>query len=196
MTDETRDKKLDKDKNNAHNEPDDVVFDDVDEENFTLGKLKKLRETLLKCEEERKAYLEGWQRTKADFINARKRDQESAQARGERIKGDIILSILPVLDSFDRAFEHTSSEKAAGDWKEGVRQIKNQLSGIMKDLGITPIDPLGQAFNPEIHDSVEARAVEETENDGRIITVLEKGYSMNGKVIRAAKVVVGRHHSS
>lgn len=193
MTKEQDKKKLDMNQNNAHNEPDDVVFDDVDEENFTLGKLKKLRETLKKCEEERKAYLEGWQRTKADFINARKRDQESAQIHGEHIKEDIILSILPVLDSFDRAFEHTSSEKAEGDWKEGVRQIKNQLSNIMKDLGITPIDPLGLTFNPEIHDSIEVKDVEKTEDEGRIITVLEKGYSMNGKVIRHAKVVVGKH---
>ncbi len=173
-------------------ETDDVVIDDLEDVDAVSGKIKKIRAKLSKCEDEKKEYLDGWQRCKADFINTRKRDEEVRVSGVASAKESVIASILPVLDSFDMAFSNKESLKDFDqNWLTGVLNIQTQLQNILKEYNVSEIDPIDEKFDPTRHDSVESRDVEG--KDGVVVEVLQKGFEMNGKIIRAAKVVVGQH---
>jgi molecular chaperone GrpE (heat shock protein) len=98
----------------------DIVFEDDEEANISPHTLKKLRERLKKCEIEKQEYLVGWQRSKADFVNARRKDTEErevfAKIAGERV----ILELLPVVDSFEMAFARRAEwEAVPPEWRAG-----------------------------------------------------------------------------
>jgi molecular chaperone GrpE len=184
---------IDEEQNGVHNVDDDVVFDDVDEEGFSTENVKKVREKLTKCEEERKNYLDGWQRAKADYINMRKRDEENRTKSVANAKEDVILSIIPVLDSFELAFMGSDAEKTLDEnWVAGMKGIQSQLLSILSEHGVSQMNPIGEEFSPSLHDSVESREVDNKKEDGKILEVRQKGYEINGKILRAAKVVVAQ----
>lgn len=182
MTDETNNK-------------DDVVFENEDGEGNTenlAAKNKQLREKLAKCEAERMEYLSGWQRAKADLINARKRDEDDKAEFVKYANEDLIGEILSVLDSFDMAFANKESwEKVDASWRTGVEYIYSQLLSALERFHLTVINPVGQKFDPNHHVSIESVPVADKSQDGMIVRVVQKGYSLNDKVIRAPKVEVG-----
>jgi len=183
---------IDSTKKSKHNDPDDVIFDEVDEEGKSTASTKKVREKLHACEEEKKKYLDGWQRCKADAINGRKRDENSRITAVQTAKEDVILSILPVLDSFEIAFgDKKSLEAMDSDWVAGMKHIQSQLISVFGEYGIEQIDPEGERFDPNTQESVEIREVKDEKSDDKILDVIQKGYIINGKVLRPAKVVVG-----
>lgn len=174
---------------------DDVVFEpeeDGDEE-APQKKIKKLKDELRAAKKERDEYLAGWQRAKADFINARKEDEAR---RAEVIKyanKELILDILSALDSFDMAFANKDAwEKVDKNWRIGVEYIYGQLLGVLEQNGLKQINPVGETFDPNIHTSVESVAVEKEEDEHKIQSVVQKGYLLNGSLIRSPKVRVGQ----
>lgn len=183
-------KNIDIDSNEAHNADDDVVFDDIDEEGKSLETAKKLREKLKQCEEERREYLTGWQRSKADYINMRKRDEEARISAIKSAKEDVIVGVIPVLDSFEMAFSGEHHESVDENWIKGIRGIETQLLRTLGEYGVIQMYPLGEEFDPNLHDSVESKPTDNENENGKIIEVRQKGYSIDGKIIRAAKVVV------
>lgn len=177
------------------NEADDVVFEpeeDGDEEG-SQKKIKKLREDLKKALKERDEYLSGWQRAKADFINARREDEKN---RAETIKfanKELVQEILTVADSFDMAFGNKEAwEKVDKNWRTGVEYIYSQLLSILEQNGLKQINPIGEMFDPNIHTSVESVPVENEDDEHKIMEVVQKGYMMNGSLIRSPKVKVGQ----
>lgn len=174
---------------------DEIEFEETNEEGEVgtyRDKEKKLREKLRQCEKERQEYLEGWQRSKADFINARKRNEESQQILREMIKEDIFLQVLSVVDSFDLAFRDKDVwERVEKNWRDGVEHIYTQLIGILKSNNIKEINPEGNNFDPQKHESVGSAQTEKENEDGKVIEVMQKGYEMNGRVLRPARVKVG-----
>jgi molecular chaperone GrpE len=182
--------------NSAENDaPTDVVFEAEDGEGNTAdpaAKIKQLREKLKKSEAERMEYLSGWQRAKADLINARKRDEEDKKEFAKYANEDLIGEILTVLDSFDMAFANQEAwEKVDKNWRMGVEYIYSQLLSALERFNLKSIDPAGQKFDPNHHVSIENVPVTDKAQDGMIIRVVQKGYKLNGKVIRAPKVEVG-----
>jgi len=175
---------------------DDVIFEmDLGEGdiNKAMDKLKKLKTELKKCQEERQEYLDGWQRAKADFINARKEEEENRQKMAGYAKEGILHDILPVVDSFDMAFANKEAwEKVDKNWRHGVEYIYSQLISVLEDNGMKALNPLGEEFDPNRHSSIESVEVDREEDDHRVMDVLQKGYTMNGKIVRAAKVKVGK----
>jgi molecular chaperone GrpE len=173
----------------------DVVLEDEDGEGNTLNpasKIKQLREKLKKSEAERMEYLAGWQRAKADLINARKRDEEDKKEFVKYANEDLIGEILTVLDSFDMAFGNQEAwEKVDKNWRVGVEYIYSQLLSSLERFNLKSINPAGQKFDPNHHVSIENVLVTDKAQDGMIIKVVQKGYKLNGKVIRAPKVEVG-----
>lgn len=167
---------------------DDVVFDDSEGAPDQIKKLKReLSETKEKCAE----YLEGWQRARADLVNARKRDDESRKSFTEFAKEGIISDLLPVLDSFESAMSNTESwEKVDPNWRTGVEYIFSQLHNALETHNLVSINPLGQDFNPLEHDSIGHETVEK-KDDGKVIKVQQKGYKIGEKIIRPARVIVG-----
>ncbi len=170
-----------------------IILEDG-EGNTAIGKdaIKDLREKLKKALAEKQEYLEGWQRTKADFVNARKRDEES---RSEMIKfanENLIFELLPALDSFTMAFANKEAwEKVDKNWRQGVEYIYAQLMGALEHSGLTQFDPKGEMFDPARHASIGSEPVTDQSQDHKIITVIQKGYLLNGKIIRPAQVKVG-----
>ena len=154
--------------------------------------VKKLKERLKSCQKERAEYLDGWQRTKADFINAKKREEEE---RGEFVKfsrKELIKELLPALDSFHTAFGNKEVwEKVDLNWRMGVQYIYSQLLGVLEKHGITLIDPkVGELFDPKKHASIGLVLVAEKENDHTVAEVVQKGYALHGKILEPAKVKI------
>lgn len=154
--------------------------------------LKKLREKIKKLEAENREYLTGWQRAKADLINARKRDEAE---RGEFVKyanERLIDGLIPVLDSFEMAMGNKEAwEKADKNWRVGVEYIYNQLKKTLSDAGLEEVDPTGQKFDATRDEASEYVPVDSESKDHVIIQVIQKGYTLNGKAMRPPKVKVG-----
>ena len=135
-------------------------------------------------------YLNGWKRAKADFINYKKRQEEAIAMFRKYVREDFILEFLPILDHFNEAIKHMPKNENQSEWIKGVVAIKTQLEGILKNHGVQEIKTVGEKFDPEFHESVEA--IESDKESGIILEESRKGYILNEKVIRAAKVKVAK----
>ena len=124
----------------------------------------------------------------AEFDNFRKRtDRERVEIR--RFANDELLrDLLPVLDNFERALEH-SADSDGGAFKEGVEMIAKQLWDALERQGIEVVDPMGQQFSPEYHEAVH-RIEDDSLEPGTVASVLAKGYLCDGRLIRPAMVGV------
>ncbi|MCF7865101.1 MAG: nucleotide exchange factor GrpE [Candidatus Pacebacteria bacterium] len=169
---------------------DDIIFD----EDAELGDnqvVKKLREKLKTAVDEKQAYLDGWQRDKAEFMNARKRDEEAKQDFLKFAKLNVIEDILPVLDSFDMAMANKASwDTISAEWRKGVEGIYNQLLGALTKQGVSAFGAKGDSFDPNLHQSVSMVPTDDKSQDHTVADVLQKGYMLSGKVVRAAMVQV------
>ena len=134
-------------------------------------------------------YLAGWQRAKADSVNARNDATYNAQRSIERAKDAFVEHILPALDSFDMAMSHESWDAIAEEWKSGMGRVQNQLLEALQRNGIKRFGKAGEKFDPVRHDAVQ----EVRDGDGEphtILRVLRHGYETEGRVIRPAQVIV------
>ena len=156
------------------------------------GKLKKLRAELKQCQADKQEYLTLSQRLKADYLNLEKATEAR---RGEIIQfanQTLLLDLLDLVDSFDLAFANKEAwEAVAGNWRQGVEYIYTKLTGILRDHGLEAIDPIGEPFDPERHESIESVATDKAEEDEKVVAVMKKGYRLQGKVLRPAQVKVG-----
>jgi molecular chaperone GrpE len=134
---------------------------------------------------ERDEYLDALRRLKAEFENARKRQERERARILETASENLVLGLLPVLDNLDRALE------AEGDIREGVRATRDQLADVLGREGLIPVASDGQHFDPNVHEAVMGQPSNEHE-EGTILQTFERGYLLNGKPIRPAKVVVAR----
>lgn len=168
-------------------EKDENLDDSVIAEEVALETVKVLKEKLKKAEEEKHEYLKNWQRDKADFINARKRDEEAQKDFARFSNESLISELIPVLDSFNMAMGNKEAwEKADKNWRIGVEYIYNQLNKVLQEFGLKEINPIGQVFNPMRDEAIEHVG------EGSIVTdVIQKGYELHGKVLKAPKVKVG-----
>jgi len=175
---------------------DDVVFESEDGEGNTKNpeeKLKELREKLKKTEKEKGEYLEGWQRSKADYINVKKRAEDDRQSAALYASEALVVSLLPVLDSFDHALAAAQGDEP---WLEGIKNTHAQLLKALAGNGVEPFDPLGEKFDPLLHEPVETLAVQTPEEDNTVTKVHQKGYALRGKIIRPARVAIGHYQQS
>jgi molecular chaperone GrpE len=135
--------------------------------------------------QERDEYLDALQRLKAEFENARKRQQRERDRILQTASERLVLELLPVLDNLDRALE------SGGDIREGVRATRDQLADALGKEGLLPVASDGQTFDPNVHEAVMGQPSEEHE-EGTILQTFERGYLLRGKPIRPAKVVVAK----
>ncbi|MBX4197803.1 nucleotide exchange factor GrpE [Candidatus Parcubacteria bacterium] len=170
----------------------DEEFVPEDGEGNTEDTVKSLRVKLKKALAEKQEYLDGWQRAKADFINSRKRDEETRKAMMKFAAEDLVLQIVPVLDSFTMAFNNKEAwEKVDKNWRIGVEHIYSQLLGVLQQNGFSEFNPMGETFDPMKHNAVETVPVTEKEKNHKVVEVLQKGYILHGKIIRPASVKIG-----
>jgi len=147
--------------------------------------LAQISEELEATRLERDQYLDALRRLKAEFENSRKR-QERERIRVLSMASErLVQELLPVLDNLDRALE------AGGDIREGVQATRDQLAEVLGGEGLLPVASDGQPFDPNVHEAVMGQVSEEHE-EGTIIQTFQRGYLLNGKPIRTAKVVVAK----
>ncbi len=143
-------------------------------------------------EEKKKAeeYLNNWKRAEADFINYKKRQSELFSDLANAANFNMVLEILPIYDTFCLAVGHTPEDIKNTEWAKGVIQLKNQLDNLLKSKGLEEIKSVGEKFDPEFHEAVEmvSPPAGGEKLEGEILEEVQKGYTLNGVVIRTAKV--------
>ncbi len=144
-----------------------------------------LKERLKNLEGISEEYLNGWKRTKADYLNREKEIVLEKQRWIGLANLEIILKLLSVLDSFENVLKHQEKDLKRKNWVQGIEQIKKQLEVILKEDGVEKIKALGEEFNPFFHEALQRKG------DGeKIIEEIQSGYLMKGKVIRPTKVII------
>jgi molecular chaperone GrpE len=157
----------------------------VEEPGVAEEELAALTEEIEAARRERDEYLDALRRLKAEFENSRKRQEREKARILEAASERLVVELLPVLDNLDRALG------AGGDIREGVRATRDQLADVLGREGLLPVASDGQPFDPNVHEAVMGQVSEEHE-EGTILETFQRGYLLNGKPIRPAKVVVAR----
>ncbi len=156
------------------------------------GKLKQLRGELKQCQADKQEYLTLAQRLKADYLNLEKATETRRGEMMQFANQALLLDLLDLVDSFDLAFANKEAWQAvAGNWRQGVEYIYTKLIGILRDHGLEAINPLGETFDPQSHESIESVLTAKAEDDEKVVTVTKKGYRLQGKILRPAQVKVG-----
>ncbi|MBI4039786.1 nucleotide exchange factor GrpE [Candidatus Daviesbacteria bacterium] len=138
--------------------------------------------------EQRVAHLEDQlKRAVADYQNLEKRVAEGKSEFASWAASNLIVKILPVLDHLNKALSGAPEQEHQSGWFHGVELAVGELNNVLKQEGLDQIEADGQ-FDPSLHEAVDVQA---GEND-KILEVTQTGYTLNGKVLRPAKVVVGR----
>jgi molecular chaperone GrpE len=154
---------------------------------------KDLGDLLADVERERDEYLELARRTKADFENYRKRVAGEAAEAERRGRAQLARELLPVLDNLDRAIAATEpldKQSSPSRLAEGVHLVREELVGVLRRSGVESYEPTGERFDPHLHEAMMTRPTAEGDA-GKVLEVIEKGYRLDGQVLRPARVVVG-----
>jgi len=151
---------------------------------------KQLEEEKKRSEE----YQNNWKRAMADFANYKKRQSELFAELVNSAGQEMIMEILPIYDTFSLAVKHIPEDLKDKEWTKGVVQLKIQLENLLKGKGLEEIKSVGEKFNPEFHEAVEMVSLPAggEKPEGEILEEVQKGYKLNGMVIRTAKVKVAK----
>ena len=152
-----------------------------------LEDVEALKQALAEEKTKAETNLAGWQRAQADFINFKRRVEQEKEEIGKLASSILILSLLPILDDWERALATIPEETAKLSWVEGIRLIERKFRGILEAQGISLIKAVGEPFDPNLHEA----AMQGKGKEGIVVDELEKGYKLHDRVIRPAKVVVG-----
>jgi len=123
----------------------------------------------------------------AEFDNFRKRVEREREERQQAAAEDLVKDLLPVLDNFERALEH--AENDSGALREGVEMIARQFKDTLTRRGVEVVDPLGQPFDPGLHEAVQ-RVEDSDHPPGTVAFVMLKGYTLGDRLLRPAMVGV------
>lgn len=129
-------------------------------------------------------------RLMAEFDNFRRRTAQEKLELVSSAAADTIKGLLPVLDDFERAMKALKDSQDSNAAKEGTELIYNKLMGYLKTKGLETIEALDKEFDTDLHEAVAQFPVEDADKKGKVYDVVQTGYTLNGKVIRFAKVVV------
>ncbi len=142
------------------------------------------------AEEKKRAeeYLANWQRAQADFINYKRRAEQERLEFNNYANANLVLSILPVLDDLERAIKAIPEEFNKHDWVEGIKLVERKFKTTLEGQGVKPILALGMAFDPKLHEAIR----HEKGKEGMVIAEYQKGYTLNGKLLRPSHVAVGK----
>ncbi len=149
---------------------------------------------LATLEKERDEYLELAQRTRADFENYRKRMAAEMQVASVRGKAELARGLIGVIDNLERALQAAgidpdAEEMPAEPLAQGILLTYRELKAALQRSGVESYDPEGEKFDPVWHEALQTRPAEDAEA-GTVVEVLQKGFRLDGQVLRAARVVV------
>ena len=183
-----------------------VTMDEVLDEVFTEEKVKKtfgrkankdkakveeLEKKVAELEEKASKDKDDYIRLMAEFDNFRRRTSQEKLELISTASTETIKGMLPVLDDCERALKVLLDSNDSDAAKEGTELIYSKLMGYLKSKGLAVIEAMGETFDTDLHEAVAQFPVQEDEKKGKVFDVVQTGYTLNGKVIRFAKVVVG-----
>ncbi len=159
-----------------------------DEELDEIGVLQKeLAETRTKmCE-----YLDGWQRSRAEFTNYKKRIEREQSQMYQTMSGNIIKRYLGIVDDLERALRNRPQDGQGAVWAEGIELIYQKFLSLLENEGVKPMQADGQPFDPNLHEAI---SLEESDHhkSGEVIEVTQQGYLQGDRVLRPAAVRVAK----
>jgi len=165
-----------------------VALSDIDKPNQEMEKLRQEAKNLRQLVEESadKAV-----RAQAEVDNLRKRTVREIEKERKRALEKFVKDLLPVIDSMERGIHASESTEDMASLREGMGLTLKMFLDTLDKFGIKAVDPQGEKFNPEKHEAVSMREVEGTEA-GLVVEVIQKGYELNGRLIRPAMVMVSK----
>lgn len=172
-------------------------MEEKDEEEGLLSKMgigkkdkhkKEIKELHEKIHELNDRYL----RLAAEFDNFKKRNIKERIELIRTAGQDVISSLLPVLDDFQRALKQMEQAKDVEAVREGVNLIFTKLNSTLEMRGLKAMESIGENFDPELHDAITEVPAPNADMSGKIMDEIEKGYYLSDKIIRHAKVIVGK----
>jgi molecular chaperone GrpE len=137
---------------------------------------------------QRDEYLDQLQRSRAEFINFRRRTESERMKLGDLVTANTLGQFLPVLDDFDRALAAVPAEEREGGWVSGITMIHKKLQGILERAGVTEVPGVNEPFDPAYHEAV---ASEPGSSGEAVVEVYQKGYMIGDSLLRAAMVKTG-----
>lgn len=189
----TEEQNLPEQENNEQQE----ILDELEHANFAHQNHKNEEEETVPVSELEKLAAEvkeandKYLRLYAEFDNYRRR---TSKERGELLQTagkDVIVSLLPVIDDFERALKSMETATDVAPVKEGIILVNNKLKNILQQKGLKEMPSKGETFDADIHEAITNIPAPSDEFKGKVIDEVEKGYYLNDKVIRFAKVIVG-----
>lgn len=149
------------------------------------------KDPLQQKQEEYQALYDKHLRLYSEFENFRRRSKKETADAKEKGRVDMVLSVLPVLDDFERALNSIHESTEAQEVYEGVELIYNKFKNILNEQGLEEMKPLGETFDPEYHEAMTKMQAPSEDQKGKVVDVVEKGYMLGDRIVRHAKVVVG-----
>ena len=159
------------------------------EEALELPEGANLLQMLIEAQKEAKSNEDGWQRARAEFANFKKRTAKEQRSAFQRGQLDALISLLNIIDDFDRAFESVPEAISEDPWIGGVSMIQRKCASLLEHYEVEAIDPTGGPFDPNLHQAIGAEDSDEVES-GHVIETLQKGYRAGDQVLRLALVKV------
>lgn len=133
-----------------------------------------------------------YRRLFAEFDNYKKRTVRERIELMNTAAKDTLTALLPVLDDFDRAQNLSDEQKNTAAFQEGIQLVYNKLHSILKQRGLEAMESTGEVFDADLHEALTEIPAPTEDLKGKIVDTIEKGYTLNGKIIRHAKVVTGK----
>ncbi len=159
----------------------DITEDEAD------AMMKQVADLTAALEKEKKEYLY----LRADFDNYRKRTLKDREELLKNAAEKVLKGLLPNVDDFERGLQATKDAENAEGVREGMELIYNKLLKYLADNGVTPIESTGQPFDPDFHEAIAAIPAPSEDLKGKVVDTTTRGYMLNNKVLRHAKVAVG-----
>lgn len=144
-----------------------------------------------KLQEEVKQLNDKYLRLFAEFDNYKRRTQKERVELLQTAGKDVIVTLLPVLDDFDRALKAMETATDIAPIKEGILLVSNKFKSILSNKGLKEVESINKEFNTDFHEAITNIPAPTEDLKGKVIDEVEKGYTLNDNVIRFAKVVVG-----
>jgi molecular chaperone GrpE len=154
--------------------------------------IEELKKQIEELEKQKAEYLAGWQRERADFLNYKKEEMERISGIMAYAGEEMVLKMLPILDNFEIVEKNLSEETKKDANIKGLLLIKRQIQEFLKSLGAEEIKSVGEPFDAKVHEVVEERPFDaaQGQKSGVIFEEVQKGYKINGRLMRVARVKV------
>jgi len=146
-----------------------------------------LRARLAEEQEKAQSHYASWQRAAADYQNFKRRVDAERSEVGRLANAALVINLLPLLDDLERALRTVDSKLAGLTWIDGIWLIYRKFQQILENAGVREIEADGQPFDPRVHEAISEAPGEE----GKVVSVVQKGYLLGDRVVRPAMVIVG-----